>query len=142
VNLAVLGRWKILIAVVFLFLLGAELHLLIRSEKTQMLARRAQGTAAQLVDFAQARAQLMQRRPNESFDQYSQRVSAENSETQSLYLKQFYGQVAQLREEFAQRGVKDQELDQFYREPNVPIGIREVGERLSVLAARVHATEP
>lgn len=141
-NLAVLRRWKLLVAVLFLLLLGAEVHVLIRSEKTQMLARRAQGTAAQLVDFAQARAQLTERRPDESFDQYSRRVSAENAETQSLYSKQFYGQVAQLREEFAQRGVRDQELDQFYREPNVPIGIREVGERLSALADTVAAKQP
>ena len=141
-NLQVLGRWKIVLTVTFLFLFGAELHLLIRSESTQMLARTAQKTAAQLIDFAQARSQLMQRNPNESLDQYENRISAQNSETQSEYLKQFYGQVAQLRAELARRGVTDQELDEFYQQPVYPIGIREVGERLSVLAASVRSTAP
>ena len=138
-NLQVLGRWKIVLTVGFLLLFGAELRLLIRSERTQMLARTAQKTAARLIDFAQARSELMQRNPNESLDQYENRISAENSETQSEYLKQFYGQVAQLRDEFVRRGVEDQELDEFYQKPVYPIGIREVGERLSVLAASLRS---
>src|ERR1700729_445302 len=101
VSLGSMGRWKIALAVMFFFLFGGELVLLIRSERTQMLARRAQRIAARLMDFAQDRAQLMQRNPKESLPDYENRISAVNSETQSLYARQFYGQVAQLRDEFA-----------------------------------------
>ncbi len=104
-----------------------------------MLALQARRTAAHLMDFAQARAQLNARDLNESVDQYRKRISAENAETQFLYTHEFYGQVAHLRDEFARRGVTDNELDKFYGEPVYPVGIREVGQRLYVLA---HRTDP
>ena len=137
-----MGRWKIALAVMFFFLFGGELVLLIRSERTQMLARRAQRIAARLMDFAQDRAQLMQRNPKESLPDYENRISAVNSETQSLYARQFYGQIAQLRDEFARHGIADRELDEFYREPLYPIGIREVGERLTTIAQSLGSPGP
>jgi hypothetical protein len=130
------GRWKIIFAVMFLFLFTAELSLLVRQERTQLLASSAQKTAGELTDFAQAHAARMQRDENESIDHCVKKISAENLETQSLYGKLFYGRVSQLRDAFARRGVQDQELDEFYARPVYPIGILEVGSRLSMLADR------
>ena len=135
-------RWKIVLGLIFCLLLCFEVFLLVRVEKKRMLALQARRTAAQLIDFARARAQLNARSPDEPADQYRVRVAAQNAETESFYAKKFYGQIAQLREEFARRGVTDNELDEFYGKPIYPIGIREVGERLYVMADRTEGLIP
>lgn len=135
-------KWKIVLGIMFCFLLCIEVLFLIRVEKKQTLALQARRTAADLIDFAQARAQLNTRNPNESADQYRVRISAENAETQSLYAKEFSGQIGHLRDEFARHGVTDKELDEFYVKPIYPIGIREVGQRLYVMADRTDPSLP
>jgi len=114
----------------FAFLLLAEATMVIRQERTQIVATKALKIGAELIDFARDRARLMQRRPDESFDQYEQRISKQNAETQSLYSKTYYSKVAYLRYEFARRGLRDPELEEFYQRPAYPIAIREIGEKL------------
>ncbi len=80
----------------------------------------------------------MQRKSNESFAQYRNRIIAEDAETQSLYAKLYYRKAASMRDEFARRGLTDKDLDEFYERPTHPLGIREVGERLSYMGERLH----
>lgn len=120
---------RLLIAT-FTVLFLAEVGLVIWQERTQILASNAQKAGSALMDFAQTRAQLLQRKDNESFTDYEQRISAVNADTQSLYSKLYSLEVARLRDGFARRGLRTPELDEFYKRPASAIAIREIGRAL------------
>ena len=113
-----LRRWKALLVVGCAFLFLAEATMVICRERMQIVAIKALKTAAELIDFARDRGRLTQRRPDESFDQYEQRISNVNVETQSLYSKTYGSQVSDLRSEPARRGLRDAELDELYQRPD------------------------
>jgi len=125
-----LGQWKTLLITMFALLLVAEVCFVIWQERTQVLAATAQKTGSALIDFAQACAQQSRRKTDESFERYEQRISKENSDTQSLYSKQYSLEVAHLRDSFARLGLKRPELDGFYQRPGSTIAIREIGRTL------------
>lgn len=114
----------------FILVFVAEVFFVIRQERTQVLAATAQKTGSSLIDFAQARAQLSQRKTDESFEQYEQRISKENADTQSLYSEQYSVEVARLRDGLARRGLKTPDLDGFYQRPGSTIAIIEIGRTL------------
>ncbi len=134
-----LPQWGTLLIALFAVLFLAEVGLVIRQEKTQIFAVTAQKTGSALIDFAQARAQLLQKNPDESFAQYEQRISAENSDTQSLYSKLYEVQVARLRDGFAHHGLKTSELDEFYQRPGSAVAIREIGRMLFDMGAALRS---
>jgi hypothetical protein len=132
-------RWKTLITVGFILLFLAEIGLVIQQERAQRFAAKAQKAGSDLIDFAETRAELLQRKPNESFAQYEQRISAEDAVTQSLYASLYSGQVASLRDEFARRGLRRPALDEFYQKPGSAIGVREVGKTLFDMGAELRS---
>ena len=117
----------------------AEVDLVIRQERTQIFAVTAQKTGSALMEFAQTRAQLSQVKPNESFEQYEQRISTENSDTQSMYSKLYFLEVARLRDGFARRGLQTSELDEFYQRPGSAIAIRGIGRALFGMGAQLRS---
>lgn len=125
-----LRQWKTLLLATFTLLFLAEADLVIRQERTQIFAATAQKAGSKLIDFAEARGQLLQRKPNESFEQYEQRISTENADTQSLYSKLYSLEVARLRDGLARRGLKTPEIDEFYQRPGSVIAMREIGRAL------------
>lgn len=125
-----LGQWRTLLITVFALLFLAEVCFVVWQERTQVLAATAQKTGSALIDFAQARAQISQRKADESFEQYEQRISKENTDTQSMYSEQYSREVARLRDGFARRGLKMPELEGFYQRPGSTIAIREIGRTL------------
>jgi len=58
--------------------------------------------------------------------------------TMALYSQRFGARVIAMRNELADAGLTDPELDQFYEHPTNPIGIRIVAERLGALAERLN----
>jgi hypothetical protein len=123
----------------FILLFLIEVDLVIEQEKTQILAGTAQKAGSALIDFAETRAQLLQRKNNESFAQYEQRIASENADTQSLYAKLHSREVARLRDGFARRGLKTAELDEFYQRPGTAIAIREIGRTLFDMGAALRS---
>jgi hypothetical protein len=117
----------------------AEVSLVIWQERNQILASNAQKAGSTLMDFAQTRAQLLQRKDNESFAEYEQRISAVNADTQSLYSRLYSLEVARLRDGFARRGLKAPELDEFYQRPASAIAIREIGRALFNMGAELRS---
>ena len=123
-------KWKTVLVASFVLLFVAEVGLVIQQESAQIFAAKAQETGSALVDFAETRAQLLGRKTDESFAQYAQRISTENADTQSLYLKLYAVKVARLRDGFARRGINSSQLDEFYKTPVSTIAIREIGGTL------------
>lgn len=132
-------QWKIFLTAVFLLLFLVELDLVIQQERNQLFADAAQKTGSALMDFARTRGELLKRRPNEPFEQYEERISAENANTESLYSKLYSGEVSRLRDGFVRRGLKTPELDEFYQKPESAIAMREVGRELFDLGAEVRS---
>jgi hypothetical protein len=116
-----------------------EVGLVIEQERTQIFAATAQKAGSALIDFAETRAQLLQRKNNESFAQYEQRIATENADTQSLYAKLHSREVASLRDGFARRGLNTPELDEFYQRPGSAIAIHEIGRTLFDMGAELHS---
>lgn len=112
---------------------------MIQQERTEVLAATAQKTGSALIDFAEARAELSRRKTDESFEQYEQRISQENTDTQLLYSKQYSLEVARLRDGLARRGLKTSELDGFYQRPGSTIAIREIGRTLLDMGTALHS---
>ena len=128
-------RWKVLLIAVFALLFLAEVGLVIRQEKSQIVGAKAQELASQLIDFAQSGADRLQRTPNERLGPYEQRILNENALTDSLYAERYYQEVAYLQQALRQRGLSDPELDELYRRPGSAIGVRDVGKRLFEMGA-------
>ena len=122
--------WKTIFALALISVVFFGSSQLTRYKSNRMLGAEALKLSSELIHFSNSRAQRTQRKPNESFTQYRNRIIAEDAETQSLYAKLYYRKVANLRDEFARRGLTDKDLDEFYERPSHPLGIREVGERL------------
>lgn len=119
----------------FGLLFAAELSLVIREQRTQVFVDTAQKTGSSLIDFAHSRAALLQRQPNEPWEQYEQRVVSENLDAQSQYSKSYASEVARLRDGFARRGLRSPDLDEFYQKPGSLIAVHEVGKALFDLGA-------
>ena len=102
-----------------------------RHESKKILLTEAHTLSSELLNFSSSRAHLTQRKPGESFEAYQHRLLADDSETQSLYRTLYYSKVANVREKFAKRGLTDRDLDEFYKGPTHPLGIRDIGESLS-----------
>jgi hypothetical protein len=132
---------KTLLTAAFLLLFLAELDLVIEQERNHIFADKAQKTGSALMDFAQTRAQLLQREPNEPFERYEERISAENADTQALYSKLYSSEVARLRDGFARRGLKTPELDEFYQKPGSAIAMREIGRALFGIGAELRSQD-
>lgn len=132
-------RWKAIVIALFIVLLVAEADLLIRQERSYETSASAQQLAAELIDFARARADLAQRRAGESISEYEGRISQENATTESLYFGRYYQEVAYLRQEFARRGLSDLELEALYRRPGCAIAVREVGKGLFTMGETLHS---
>ena len=134
-----LHRWKTLITVGFILVFLAEIGLVVEQERAQRFAAKAQKAGSELIDFAETRAELLRRKPDESFAQYEQRLSAEDAVTQSLYASLYSGRVAAMRDEFARRGFRRPALDEFYQRPGSAIAIREVGRTLCDMGAELRS---
>ena len=134
-----LRQWKTLLIATFILLFFVVVDLVIEQERTQIFAATAQKAGSALIDFAETRAQLLQRKNNESFAQYEQRIATENADTQSLYAKLHSREVARLRDGFARRGLKTPELDEFYQRPGSAIAIREIGRTLFDMGAELRS---
>jgi hypothetical protein len=134
-----LPQWKTLLIATFILLFLAEVDLVIQQERTKIFAATAQKAGSALIDFAQSRSQLLQRKTNESFPQYEQRIAAENADTQSMYSKLYSLEVARLRDGFARRGLKRPELDEFYQRPGSAIAILEIGRTLFDMGAELRS---
>lgn len=132
-------RWKAFVIASFAILFLAEAVLLIRQEQSQIVGAKTQGLGAELIDFAQARAERMQRMEHESIGPYEQRVSSENAATESLYSEKYYKEVADLQQALAHRGLKDPELDDLGRRPGSALGVRDVGKRLFEMGAALRS---
>lgn len=125
-----LRQWKLFLVATFAALVLLEMSFIIRQQRTQILAAAAQKTGLAMIDFAQTRARLLQRKPKEGFEQYEQRISAETNETQSRYAQLYSGEVARLRDSFARRGFHQPALDEFYKNPGSAIAIYATGRAL------------
>ena len=123
-------KWKTVLVATFILLFVAEVGLVIQQERAQIFAAKAQETGSALIDFAETRAQLLGRKTDESFAPYAQRISTENADTQSLYLKLYSVKVGRLRDGLARRGINSSQLDEFYQTPVSTIAIREIGSTL------------
>ena len=134
-----LRQWKTFLVATFTALFLIEVNLVIRQERTQIFAATAQKTGSALIDFAQTRAQVLQRKPDEGFEQYQQRISAETADTQSMYAKLYSLEVARLRDGFARRGLQTPELDEFYQNPGSAIAICEIGRALFGMGAKLRS---
>jgi hypothetical protein len=134
-----LAQRKNLFIVAFILLFLAEATLVIRQERTQIFAADAQKAGSALMDFAQTRAQLLQRKDNESFAQYEQRMQTENADTLLLYSKLYSQDVARLRDGFARRGLRAPELDEFFQKPGSAVAIREIGRALFDLGGELRS---
>ena len=134
-----LRQSKTVLIATFSVLFLAEVDLVIQQERTQIFASNAQRTGSALMDFAQTRAQLLQRKDNESFAQFEQRISTVNADTQSLYSKLYSLEVAGFRDGFARRGLKTPELDEFFQRPGSAIAIFEIGRALFDMGAELRS---
>ena len=131
--------WKRILALALISVVLFASSRLTRYESNRMLAAEAQRLCSKLIAFSNSRGQLMQRKSNESFEEYRNRIIAEDAETQALYATLYCGKVASMRGEFARRGLTDKGLDEFYERPTHPLGILEVGERLSYMGERLRS---
>ncbi len=102
------------------------------------LKQRAATLSVDILNF------LVQRNSNEpslprpeTWGQDTDRMLRYFKGTMDLYSKQFGARVIAIRNQFAQQGLTDKELDQFYEHPTNPIGIRIVGERIGALAEQL-----
>jgi len=129
------SRWKAFVIVPFALLFLAEVHLLIRQERSQVAGAKAQKLGFELIDFAQARAEGLQRQAHESIGPYEQRVSRENAATESLYSEKYYKEVAYLQQALTHRGLRDPEFDVLCQRPGSVLGVRDVGKRLFEMGA-------
>lgn len=78
--------------------------------------------------------------PQVDFDNWDASTKAQikySTETQNIFYKDFAGKVSNLRDEFAKRGIKDKDLDMFYRHPTNYIGLRELAASLSALSEKI-----
>lgn len=130
--------WNTILALALISVVLFGSGQLTRYKSNRMLGAEALKFSSEVIHFSNSRAQLAQRKSNESFAQYRNRIIAEGAETQSLYAKLYYRKVASMRDEFARRGLTDKDLDEFYERPTHPLGIREVGERLSYMGERLY----
>ena len=60
-----------------------------------------------------------------------------STETQNIFYKDYAGKVSHLRDEFAKRGLKDKDLDMFYRNPTNYIGLRELASSIASLSEKI-----
>lgn len=60
-----------------------------------------------------------------------------SKETMNLYDENFGAKVEIIRQEYLKRGIKSDRLNQFYKHPTNPLGIREVGYGLTELAGKL-----
>lgn len=134
-----LRQWKTVLVATFILLFLVEVDLVIEQQRTQIFAATAQKAGSALINFAETRAELLQRKNNESFVQYEQRIAIVNADTQSLYSKLYSLEVARLRDGFARRGLKAPELDEFYQRPGSAIAIRETGRALFDMGAELRS---
>ena len=138
-NRSRLRQLKTLLIGTFILLFLLQLDLIVEQERNQIFAATAQKTGSALIDFAETRAHLLQRKDNESFPAYEQRIAAENGNTLSLYATLHSREVTRLRDGFARRGLKRLELDGFYQSPNSAIAVREIGRSLFEMGIELRA---
>jgi hypothetical protein len=92
-------------------------HLTGRRTSDQELKKQALEVARNLMDLVQTRQRS---EPAFSFDRFhesSEALSRHSQETQNLYVKEFAGKIAFLRQELLKRNLQDKELDSFYEHP-------------------------
>lgn len=130
-----LRQSKTLLIVVFALLLLAEMDLVVWQQRGQIFAGRAKRTGSALLDFAEERSQLLERKAGEPFEPYEQRIAVVNRETESLYAKEYAPEVRRLHDGFSRRGLKTPELDEFYRRPGSTVALQEVGAALFNMGA-------
>jgi len=58
-------------------------------------------------------------------------------ETMSIYSQKFAGRVLAIHNEFAELGLRTEELDRFYEHPTNPLGVKAVGEQIGALSERI-----
>jgi hypothetical protein len=131
--------WQAILALALIPIVFFGSSRLTRYASKRVLAGETQRLSSELVDFSNSRAQRTQRNPDETFEQYRNRIVAEDRETRSLYAELYYRKIATLRDEYARRGLTDMALDEFYHKPVHPLGIREVAERLTDMRERLES---
>src|ERR1700730_427184 len=131
--------WRAILALALIPIVVLGSSRLTRYASKRVLAAETQRLSSELVDFSSSRAQRTQRNSGESFEQYRNRIMAEDRETRSLYANLYYRKVATVRDEYARRGLTDMALDEFYSKPVHPLGIREVAQRLTDMRERLES---
>jgi len=112
-------------------------HLKGRRTSDQDLKKQALEVARNLMDLVQTRQSS---EPTFSFDRFhesSEALGRHSQETQNLYVRDFAGRIAFLRQELLKRKLQDKELDSFYEHPTNYIGLRIVAMRLAALAEQL-----
>jgi len=136
VSLPRLGWWvvEIMLGACFFFFLmrGVASYLSARALRAD-----AASLSAQLISFADERQKQMPSPDPKDWDAYTRGLARVTADTRSEYAGRFAAQVALLRREFARRKLTDSALDSFYPNPQDPLAVRAVGERLSVLAEQL-----
>lgn len=119
------------------FVCDALAHLKGRKTSDQDLKDQALDVARNLMDLVQTRQSS---EPAFSFDRFHESSAAlirHSQETQNLYVRDFAGKIAFLRQELIKRNLQDKELDNFYEHPTNYIGLRNVAMRLAALAEQL-----
>lgn len=65
------------------------------------------------------------------------RITEFHHETMEQYTAKFASMVTEIRDQFADISLRDDELDSIYKNPTNPIGIRRVAERFGALAEKL-----
>jgi hypothetical protein len=131
--------WQAILALALIPIVFLGSSRLTRYASKRVLAADTLRLSSELVDFSNSRAQRTQRNSDESFEQYRNRIVAEDQETRSLYAKLYFRRIATVRDEYARRGLTDLALDEIYHRPVHPLGIREVAERLTDMRERLES---
>lgn len=74
----------------------------------------------------------------ETWQQDTNRMIKYSQQTMSLYSEKYALRVIAIRNEFADKGYQDSELDRSYEHPTNPIGIRIIAERIGALAEGIN----
>lgn len=119
----------------FLALIG----LIAEQQRSQQFAVQTQKEGAALIDMAEVRGQQLQRKPDERFSTYEQRILLENEDVQAEYARLHADKVARLRDGLARRGFKKTELDEFYQRPGSAVAIGELGRALSDMSVELRS---
>jgi hypothetical protein len=102
------------------------------------LKKRASDLSAEILSFLVERQRNEPRPPipmtREASDKYFSEVVAYLNQTMAVYAQQFTTRVMSIREGFLKQGIKDADLDEWYKNPTNTHGIEIIAGRIGILA--------